>query len=195
MWFSCRLVSRGRRSDRRRGDTSSKRARTATLSSSLENLEARQLLSVSTMRVQEGDRNRVHFAVFEILLSPRRPVEQTLTLRTIDFSGKAGVDYVALSPAASTINVAPRVTSVKVPVAIIGNTIHQPNRKFGLQVNGINRVAYGIATIIDDDPQLSHIRVTNPRRFEGDARPAGISPTTPVSNPAVPNTPSIPAVP
>jgi hypothetical protein len=130
---------------------------------------------VSSPRVLEGDdRNVVHYAVFEIQLSVPSPVAQTFNVQTIDGTAKQGVDYVANK---STLTFQPGELIRFVPVAIIGNTIPQPNRFFYLKLDNstptlkATRVGWGTALIIDDDPRPPFLHVSNPRVFEGDTAP------------------------
>ena len=201
MWFSFGTESRGGRIAHRAGATSSRRVRTSALESSLERLEERQLLSVSNVRVREGNAG-LHQAVFHVILSPPINASQTYTISTFDLSAKANKDYIP--PSIKSLTYAPGQTVMSVPVSIIGNTVHQHNRKFGLMVtDNLNRLAFGIATIIDDDPKPSHIRVSNPKVLEGNVGSSVVTPTpttttpTPTTTTPTPTTttPTIPGIP
>jgi hypothetical protein len=214
MWFSIRPGSRGRRIAHPGEATSSRRTRTAAATSGPERLEERQLLSVSNVRVLEGSSGSPP-AVFRVTISPALPFNQKFTYKTFDESAKANRDYV---PTSGTLTYAPNQTVMFVPVSIITILDRHPNRKFGLEVDGPLRVAYGIATIINDVHKASHVTVSNPTVHSGvngfatptpspspTPTPTPIPTTTPTSSPTttVPTstttpsptpTPSVPSV-
>jgi hypothetical protein len=121
------------------------------------------LLSVSNVTVVEGNSGSKP-AVFRVTISPALPFNQTFTYKTFDESAKMNRDYV---PASGTLKYGPNQTVQFVPVSIITPLNRRPIRKFGLEVDGPLRVAYGIATIIDDVHKPSHITVSNPTVHTG----------------------------
>jgi hypothetical protein len=107
-------------------------------------------VSVNDTTVTEGSAGTTNVS-FQVSLAAPPAVATTVGYATADLSAAAGSDYVAAS---GTLTFAPGVSTLSVPVAVIGDTQDEPDEQFALVLSGAsNPIADGDgrATILDDD--------------------------------------------
>ncbi len=113
--------------------------------------DAPVLLSVNDVSVEEGD-SGTNSALFHVTLSATPGHTVTVDYRTADGSAQAGADY---RLAEGYLVLPPGTTDIVVVVAVLGDTLPEPNETFTL--NLINAVGAELArpqgqgTIVDDD--------------------------------------------
>ena len=124
----------------------------------IELLESRVVLSalsISDVSVVEGDAGTTN-AVFTVTLT--RTDDLTVTAVAISFNGTAAdaSDYHSILPTLLTFG--PGETRRTVAVAVIGDTVYEPNETFFVSLNAPSNAtiadSLGKGTIIDDDPAL-----------------------------------------
>lgn len=120
-------------------------------------------VSVNDVTVGEGDSGTTN-AVFTITLSAPSGRTVTVPVATQPITATAGVDYRSVS---GQVIFSAGQTVRTVAVAVIGDTIVEPNETFGLNLgtptNATTSHGQGICTIIDDDSLLL-ITETNSQR-------------------------------
>jgi hypothetical protein len=125
-------------------------------------------ISVSDVTVTEVDTGSSVVANFTLTLSAPMSVPVSVTYATADETATAGADYVATS---GTAVFDPGVTSVTVPVTVLGDVLMEPSETFFLDltapVNAWLADPQGRATIIDND--LTLVSIGNASVTEGNA--------------------------
>jgi len=116
-------------------------------------------ISITDVALLEGAASETHTAVFTISLDGDYDFPVTVHYATADGTGKAGVDYGAVS---DTFTFAPHVTSKTVPIDVYGNDSAEADKTFSLNlsapVNAVLSKTSGTGTIQNDD---SHLSVTS----------------------------------
>jgi len=119
-------------------------------------------LSVNNVTVTEGNAGSVN-AAFAVTMSAASSQSVTVNYATANATATAGSDYTAAS---GQLTFAPGETSKTVNVAVLGDTIDEPNETFTLNLSGATNASIatgtGTGTITDDDgaPSLSINSVT-----------------------------------
>jgi hypothetical protein len=113
-------------------------------------------LALSDAGTTEGDAGTTP-ATFEVRLSPSSASPVTVAFATIAGTASAGTDY---QPASGTLTFAPGATLRTVPVAVVGDTLVEPDETFRVDLSSPSgatlSVASGTGTIVDDDaPSLA----------------------------------------
>jgi S-formylglutathione hydrolase FrmB len=114
---------------------------------------AKPAVSVADVRVVEGS-GAPAVASFVVTLDRPSTRAVTVDLTTVDWTAKAGSDYLAF---AGSVRLDPGATAVTVAVPLVSDTAPETPRveTFGLRVSGARRaeVADGdaVATVVDDD--------------------------------------------
>jgi aryl-phospho-beta-D-glucosidase BglC (GH1 family) len=110
------------------------------------------LFSINDVTVTEGNSGTVD-AIFTVTLSQATTTTVSVNYSTADASATAGSDYQAAS---GTLTFSPGQTSKTITIKVIGDTVHESNETFLVNlagaVNGTLGTAVGHGTIIDDDP-------------------------------------------
>ena len=134
-------------------------------------LTAMPFLTISNARVTEGTgTNSADVFVLKLTCPSAAPV--SVDYATVDKTATAGQDYIAK---AGTLVFEPGVTSMSVPVTVIGDAIPEPTETFGLALSNPRNVtlisALGMGSILDDDapvdPKLAICDVTIKRGLDG----------------------------
>jgi hypothetical protein len=125
-------------------------------------------LTVSDVAVSEGDAGAVN-AVFTVRLSAATSLPVTVTWFTSNGIAVAGADYLGVPE--TTLTFAPGETSKTITVQVLGDTVDEPDEWFFVNFhNATNAVIsdpQGEATIVDDDPTVPFLYITDVARFEG----------------------------
>jgi hypothetical protein len=129
-----------------------------------------QLMTINDPRVNEGTGGS-NAVVFTVSLNAVSAETITVAYDTMDFSAKAGLDYIAKS---GSLTFAPGEMAKTVSVQIVTDGVIELLEPFGLKLsNGINVTIIddlGLATIIDDDTPLTpDLKINDPRMLEGNA--------------------------
>jgi len=113
-------------------------------------------ISVSDATVSEGNTG-TSTATFTVSLSAASDQTVSISYATANVSATAGTDYVA--KALTTLSFAPGVTSQTVGVTVNGDTLHEGNETFNLNlstpVNAVLADTVGLGTIIDEEGKFS----------------------------------------
>ncbi len=112
-------------------------------------------LAIDSVEVIEGDSGTTD-AVFTVRLSKSCDDPITVHYATVNGSARAGVDY---QPVSGMLTFEPGMLEKTVTVPVFGNTLHQPDRNFFVELTHPTRVSIaenrGEGIIIDDDPLMS----------------------------------------
>jgi serralysin len=122
----------------------------------LESLASLPALSLRPVTILEGASGSRHTALIEVMLSQVSSNAVSFTYTTVDGNAVAGIDYVA---ATGSVTIAAGQTSALIPVSVLGDSINDMDKVFGLQLNALTGAtasaatlaATGLVTIIDDD--------------------------------------------
>ena len=122
------------------------------------------------MAVTEGDTGSID-ATFTVTLTPASTQTVTVAWATANGTATAGSDYVAASGA---LTFAPGVTSVSIPITIIGDTTYEADQTVLVNLSSATNAtiadAQGMLTITNDDlPQLT---INNVSVTEGNTGPS-----------------------
>ena len=124
-------------------------------------------VSIADRSVMEGDSGTVT-AVFTVTLAPTSTQPVTVTYATADGTASAGSDYTATS---GTLVFAPNQGSKTVNVAVLGDTVDEPNETFFVNLSNIEGAqlmdAQAVGQIVDDDG-LPALMVNDVTVVEGD---------------------------
>jgi hypothetical protein len=108
-------------------------------------------LSIGDAAAVEGNTGSVD-ATFEVSLSQPSSSTVTVAFAAVPGTATAGNDYL---PASGTLTFAPGVTEQAVAVAVLGDTLVEPDETFGVDlsspVGATVEVGTGTGTIVDDD--------------------------------------------
>jgi hypothetical protein len=119
----------------------------------IRNDEAAPALSISDVSLAEGQAGTAS-ATFNVTLSAASSQTITASYATANGTAVAGSDY---TTASGSLTFAPGVTSLNVTVSVLGDTTHEPNEQFVVNVSNVVNApvtkGQGIATIVNDDPQ------------------------------------------
>jgi hypothetical protein len=124
-------------------------------------------ISISNATVTEGNSGTVN-AVFTVSLSAPSVSQVTVAYATADSSATMGSDYFATS---GVLTFAPGTTVQTVSVAVLGDTVFEPNETFFVNLsnatNATIAVAQGVGMILNDDQAPSaSITVVSPNGGE-----------------------------
>src|SRR5205814_652388 len=115
--------------------------------------DAAPSVSVNDVSVTEGNGAAVN-ATFTLSLSAASGQNVSVHYATADGTGTAPADYGALPPAAITFR--PGQTTKTVSVAVLGDTLDEPNETFTVNLSAPTNAtvsdAQGQGTITNDDP-------------------------------------------
>jgi hypothetical protein len=110
-------------------------------------------LAISDVTITEPNGGSVT-AVFIVSLSPASSQPVTVVVASAAGSATAGSDFSAFAP--RTLSFAPGVTSVAVPVSVLGDLRNEATESFSVNlssaVNAVIADGQGIGTILDNDP-------------------------------------------
>ncbi len=109
------------------------------------------LVRIADVPVGEGNAGSAN-ASFAVTLSASSPQAVVVPFQTSDGTATAGSDY---TPASGTVTFPPGTTSRTATVAVLGDTVNEPNERFyvnlGPAVDAFIGDRSGIGTIVDDD--------------------------------------------
>ena len=116
-------------------------------------------LTINDVSVTEGNSGSVN-AVFTVSLSAASGLPVSVAYATANGSATAGSDYTAKT---GTLNFAPGVTTQTVSVAVLGDTVAEPNETFAVNLSGaVNATladSQGLGTILDNDAVPTSITI------------------------------------
>jgi subtilisin family serine protease len=137
-------------------------------------------LAIGSVEVLEADSGTTD-AVFTVSLSKACDEQATVQYATIVGSAQAGTDY---QPVSGMLTFEPGTLEQTISVPVFGNTLHQPDRSFFVELTHPTRVNIaekrGEGIIIDDDPSMS---IGDVAVVEGDAGTTDIVFTVSLSSP------------
>jgi hypothetical protein len=125
-------------------------------------------LTINNVSVTEGNTGSVP-ATFTVTLSAASGQTVTVNYQTANGTATAGSDYTATS---GTLTFAPGVVSQSIVVAVLGDTVSEPNETFTVNLSGAVNATIattaGTGTIVDNDPPPSvTITINNVSVTEG----------------------------
>ncbi len=140
-------------------------------------------LTVSDPTVVEGDSGSTP-AVFTMTLSHPSSENILIYWETFVSDATPGADYVHV---ASSVNFAPGETEKQVTVDVLGDTLDEGDERFLLRLAALNGATsddiYSTATIIDDDPTTTELRITDAQVIEGHSGTQQVALTVTLSEP------------
>jgi subtilisin family serine protease len=125
--------------------------------------------SIDNVSISEGD-SGTKLAVFTVSLSAASLSTLTVNYATANSNATAGSDYTAAS---NTLTFSPGVTSQSIAIAIIGDTVVEPNETFFVNLSGASGGAQiadsqGVGTIVNDDvASLPSVSIQDAQIVEG----------------------------
>jgi len=123
-------------------------------------------LKIGFATVTEGDTGTVN-ADFTVRLSAASTQTVTVYYFTVDATARAGSDYTAV---AGTLTFAPGQTQKTITVAVLGDTLEEPNETFFVKLTAATNATIargqGVGTITDNDPTPS-LAINNVTVTEG----------------------------
>ncbi|MGE3509552.1 MAG: beta strand repeat-containing protein [Vicinamibacterales bacterium] len=126
-------------------------------------------LSVGDLSVTEGT-GGTNSAVFVVSLTPAATSTVAVNYQTVDGTAAAPDDFTAVS---GTLTFAPGQTSQTVPVALVTDSIDEPNESFSLLLSSAANASIsddtGIATIVNDDATVPVMNISDTSLLEGSA--------------------------
>ncbi len=150
------------------------------------NDDVQPTLTVANASIAEGDSGTSTLTFTVSLSSPALEGSVSFTADTADGTATADSDYVALSGV--TGNIAAGATSTTIDVTINGDTAHEPNETFALNLSAItgatNTTASATGTVTNDDV-LPTLSVANASINEGNSGTTTLTFTVSLSSPAL----------
>ena len=130
-------------------------------------------VSIADASVSEGD-SGTSDAVFNVTLSEAARETVTVAFATADGTATAGTDYQAAS---GTLTFTAGETALQITVAVIGDTVHEPDETFTVSLSNPSNASLAVATatgtVTDDDPEpptvLPRLSVADTTVSEGDS--------------------------
>jgi subtilisin-like proprotein convertase family protein len=114
-------------------------------------------LSINDISVTEGNSGTAN-ANFTVTLMPAAASTVTVSYQTAPGTATSGVDFLQVPPTTLTFNAGE--TSKSAAVAIVGDTVPEPNETFFVNLSGVTGLAaigdgLGVGMILDDETALS----------------------------------------
>src|SRR5262249_39912660 len=133
------------------------------------NDDASPALAVNDVTVTEGDSGATN-AVFTVSLVGATELPATVSFATADATAIAGSDYTS---ATGTLSFAPGTATQLVTVAVLGDTLDEPNETFSVNLSAPTSATIAdpqaVGTILDNDPAPTITIVEGVTVTEGNA--------------------------